>query len=82
MNLLYRGQEIGADVVLFGHSHRLGAELVDETLFVNPGSLLSPRGGNPKSFAIIQKEGKSWTVTFYTNGNQEISSHSFRILQK
>ena len=82
MNLLYRGQEIGADVVLFGHSHRLGAELVDETLFVNPGSLLSPRGGNPKSFAIIQKEGKSWTVTFYTNGNQEITSHSFPILQK
>lgn len=50
----YKAQETGADIVLFGHSHLLGAEQIGDTLFLNPGSLLLPRGGNPKSYATIE----------------------------
>lgn len=50
----YKAQETGADIVLFGHSHLLGAEQIGDTLFLNPGSLLIPRGGNPKSYATIE----------------------------
>lgn len=82
MNLFYRGKEKGADVVLFGHSHMLGAELIDGTLFVNPGSLLLPRGRKEKSFAIIERNAENWIVSFYTDDNKKISSHTFSISEK
>src|SRR5690606_34766909 len=43
LRLLYRAQEVEADIVCFGHSHILGAEMVDNILFINPGSLRLPR---------------------------------------
>ncbi len=49
----YRAQEVDADIVLFGHTHLLGAEQVGETLYLNPGSFTRPRGGNPATFAIL-----------------------------
>lgn len=70
--LSFRAREVGADVVLFGHSHILGVELVDEILYVNPGSLLLPRGRKEKSYAIIEKTGNSWSVSFYTEEKQII----------
>ena len=48
-----RAGEVGADVVVYGHTHC--AEIVKdgETLFINPGSFL-PRGGAPTyCYAII-----------------------------
>ena len=35
--------KVGAQVACFGHSHVLGAELIDGVLFINPGSILLPR---------------------------------------
>lgn len=81
LNLLYRGKEIGADIVLFGHSHVLGAEQIEDTLFVNPGSLLLPRGRKEKSFAIIERDEVQWSVTFYTDGNSKLSSHVFPLAE-
>lgn len=79
LNLLYRAQEIGADIVFFGHSHIIAAEVIEDTLFVNPGSLLKPRGREEKSFAIVERDAQNWTVTFYTHENEKISSHTFPI---
>lgn len=82
LNLSYRAQEVGADIVLFGHSHILGAEVVGGVLFVNPGSLLLPRGRKEKSFAIIEKKEANWIVTFYTDHNEKIATHTFPVAVK
>ena len=45
MGLYYNAKEMGADIVLFGHSHLYGAEMKEGILFLNPGSTMQPRGG-------------------------------------
>ncbi|WP_432358326.1 metallophosphoesterase [Sporosarcina sp. UB5] len=54
--LYYHALELGADIVLFGHSHSYGAELRDGILFVNPGSTILPREGKQPTFAEIEWE--------------------------
>ena len=63
MQLKYTAHEIGADVVLFGHSHLYGAELQDDVLFVNPGSTTMPRGHRSATYAIIERD-ESLVVKF------------------
>lgn len=41
-NIYYRGKEIGANVVLFGHTHQQGIERTDELILMNPGSISLP----------------------------------------
>lgn len=49
LSLTYRAKELNAQIVCFGHSHILGAEMMDHILFINPGSLLKPRGHKEKA---------------------------------
>ncbi|MFC4767523.1 metallophosphoesterase [Effusibacillus consociatus] len=42
--LTYRAKEVGADLVIFGHSHVPVILEEDGTIFCNPGSLSYPRG--------------------------------------
>lgn len=67
MPLKYRAEEMKANVVLFGHSHLIGAETDNGVLFLNPGSLKQPRGRIEKSYAIIGKKSDSWQVRFYSD---------------
>lgn len=53
MNLKYKAQEVMADIVCFGHSHVLGAEVIDGTLFLNPGSIRLPRERFEKTYVIL-----------------------------
>ncbi|MFJ7727138.1 metallophosphoesterase family protein [Neobacillus sp. NPDC097160] len=53
MNLKYKAQEVKADIVCFGHSHVLGAEVIDGTLFLNPGSIRLPRERLEKTYVIL-----------------------------
>lgn len=53
MNLYYRAQEVHADIVCFGHSHVLGAEVKGGILFVNPGSILLPRGRREQTYVLL-----------------------------
>ncbi|MGL4819932.1 MAG: metallophosphoesterase [Bacilli bacterium] len=62
--LHFRAQEVGATIVCFGHSHIMGVERVGDILFVNPGSVLLPRGRKEGSYAVIQT-GEKKTVIFY-----------------
>jgi putative phosphoesterase len=41
------------DVVVFGHSHKPFNEVVDKTLYFNPGYAGKPRFGQPRSVAIL-----------------------------
>lgn len=53
LGLLYRAEEESANIVCFGHSHVLGAEMVRNTLFVNPGSLRLPRERLERTYCIL-----------------------------
>ncbi|WP_249871115.1 metallophosphoesterase [Oceanobacillus saliphilus] len=67
MGLSYRAKEEKAHVICFGHTHIAGAEQVDKQLFINPGSIRSPRNRTEKTYAIMEWEHPdSITVTFYT----------------
>jgi len=41
------------DVFVSGHTHIPVLKKVDGRVFLNPGSVTLPKGGNPKSFAIL-----------------------------
>ncbi|MCR2820596.1 metallophosphoesterase [Lederbergia panacisoli] len=69
----YRAKEVGADFVFFGHSHLLGAEMIDGTVFLNPGSILLPRGGNEKTYALITKDDSSITIQYFNDQHQELT---------
>ncbi|MFJ7950195.1 metallophosphoesterase [Lysinibacillus sp. NPDC096418] len=77
LSLSYRAKEVSAQIVCFGHSHLLGAEMIDGVLFLNPGSLLKPRGRKEKSFAVVEIRDDQFRVDFFTDDNDCISSHTF-----
>lgn len=59
VHLFYKAKEVQADIVCFGHSHILGAEMVEDVLFINPGSIRLPRGRSERTYAILEiREGK------------------------
>lgn len=73
MNLRYRAEEVGANVVCFGHSHIAGAELIDNILFINPGSIRLPRLSKEKTYAILEvDETKKGVVRFFSIDGKEI----------
>jgi len=52
----YRGRELDADIIIFGHSHMPYYSVEDGIILLNPGSISQPRGGSFKSFAIVRIE--------------------------
>ncbi|QDP99664.1 metallophosphoesterase [Lysinibacillus fusiformis] len=77
LSLSYRAKEVAAQIACFGHSHILGAEMIDDVLFINPGSLLKPRGRKEKSFAMVEISDKYFQVNFLTEDNDCIAAHQF-----
>ncbi len=74
MNLRYRARELDADFVFFGHSHELGAELIDQTLILNPGSISLPRGQiRVKTYALIESVPEGVCVKFMDEDDQELT---------
>ncbi|WP_077621326.1 metallophosphoesterase [Sediminibacillus massiliensis] len=79
MPLSYRAEELGAQIVCFGHTHYAGAERVENKLFLNPGSIRLPRGRKEKTYAILKWTTKSEIdVEFYTVDGVKIDNMSFR----
>ncbi|WP_058307205.1 metallophosphoesterase [Gracilibacillus massiliensis] len=76
----YRAEELGANIICFGHSHVAGAEKVKDKLFINPGSIRQPRSAHPGSYAIVtaDEQLKEISVHFYTKAGQEISSLAYQ----
>jgi putative phosphoesterase len=55
-----------AQIIICGHSHRSYARLVDETWFINPGSVGRPEGGDPRaSYALLKIKKASLDVAFF-----------------
>ncbi|MBL4951203.1 metallophosphoesterase [Neobacillus sp. YIM B02564] len=74
MKLKFKAQEVNADIVCFGHSHVLGAEVVDGTLFVNPGSIRLPRGHFDKTYVILELNNDSVSMKVYEVNGRELPS--------
>jgi uncharacterized protein len=84
MKLNYKGEEEGADIICFGHSHELGAEMIDGRLFLNPGSLRLPRGRYERSYLLLETAGREIRVDIYDleAGKLEKLSQTFRIPER
>jgi putative phosphoesterase len=55
-----------AQIVVVGHSHQPFVKLVDETWFINPGSVGRPDDGDPRaSYALLRLKKDSLDVAFY-----------------
>lgn len=52
-------------LVIHGHSHRPGTALVDDNLFVNPGSAGPRRFDLPRTAALLRLEGRAIEVTHH-----------------
>ncbi|WP_042223306.1 metallophosphoesterase [Oceanobacillus manasiensis] len=69
----YRAEELGANVICFGHTHVAGAQQENDQLFINPGSIRQPRGRLEKTYAIMEWENpQEIEVTFYTLDGNEV----------
>ena len=53
--------KMGADVVITGHTHRPHLRIIEDVLFINPGSANRPIGSEP-SIAILEIDDKQKTV--------------------
>lgn len=52
--LIRYGKNVGADIILYGHSHVENYYKEDDIILINPGSITYPRNKtNKKSYAII-----------------------------
>lgn len=54
INLHYKAMEQQSKIVCFGHSHVLGCELIDDILFINPGSISLPRGRKERTYVVLE----------------------------
>ena len=52
-NLIYKGLEVEAEVVLFGHTHIATMENEENMWIINPGSAAKPRVGKPSIAEIV-----------------------------
>lgn len=63
---------------MFGHTHLIGCEVVNHRLYLNPGSILLPRGPiQHRSFAIIESTPTHWKIQYYNRANQPIADLAF-----
>ena len=62
MGLAYLAEEKNADIICFGHSHELGAEMARNVLYINPGSIRLPRGRKERTYCILELEPNAATL--------------------
>lgn len=55
----------GADIVMYGHTHRPEIDLEDDVKVINPGSLSYPRQAGRKASYVIMEIGNTGTAEFY-----------------
>ncbi|MEN8079220.1 metallophosphoesterase [Clostridioides difficile] len=63
-SIFYRGKEVGADIVLFGHSHLPIIEEHDGLILMNPGSISHGMGRVDKTLGYIDLSDKNCPITY------------------
>jgi len=56
--LMARGRALGAEAIIYGHTHAANLEREGGLLIFNPGSITSPRDQNSPSYGIIEIVGR------------------------
>lgn len=81
MNLAYKAEETGADLVCFGHSHQATVHFDANILFLNPGSISLPRKPLIKTYAIVEWMEKDIQVSFYDSDGKMVEelSETFKV---
>lgn len=69
--LYYQALEVGANLVCYGHSHYVGAEMIEGILFMNPGNLSFPQNTREKTYAIITVSDRAFEVAYLEGGTGE-----------
>ncbi|HYK74849.1 MAG TPA: metallophosphoesterase [Pseudoneobacillus sp.] len=64
-SLEYKAKEVKANIVCFGHSHILGAEVINGILFINPGSIRLPKMRLEKTYVILEIVGDKILINVY-----------------
>ena len=84
MNLSYKAAEVGANIVCFGHSHILGAEVIGGTLFLNPGSIRMPRERMEKTYVILELLADKIKMSVYDISGRELEdlAYEFELSKK
>lgn len=77
MSLKYKAEEVKADIVCFGHSHILGAEVVGGKLFLNPGSIRLPRERLEKTYMILELNDEKIKLSVF-----ELNGHELKNLER
>lgn len=67
--LLYRGEEVHADMILYGHTHVPDLSADGPRLILNPGSLSRPRSGSVESCALVLLDRNDINVRFVNRDN-------------
>lgn len=71
--LSYRAEELGANLVCFGHSHIATAFQENGVVYINPGSIRLPNGRSERSYVIIDCKNEGIIkVTFFDHEGNEI----------
>lgn len=77
--LSYRASEENAQIICYGHTHMARADKINGQLFINPGSIHSPRDRKEKTYAILAFEDlTNIQVNFYTLDGKMINDLSFK----
>lgn len=75
--LAYRGKELGASMVFYGHTHVLSADMIEGMLLVNPGSIVEPCGKyNKKTYAIIESDTKEIRIQYFDANHHQLADLS------
>ncbi|TCP32147.1 hypothetical protein EV207_101123 [Scopulibacillus darangshiensis] len=74
MNLMYKAEEVGANIVCFGHSHIAGSFKEDNRIFINPGSLRLPRNSVEKTYVICEIAGQKVAVIYYNDKGKRVDA--------
>ncbi|MDH7576887.1 MAG: metallophosphoesterase [Bacillota bacterium] len=65
MRLYYRTCEIGAEMVIFGHTHVAQSEEIEGIYFLNPGSVAWPRIGGKSTYAVLEFRAPGYAVEIF-----------------
>ncbi|RYL94648.1 metallophosphoesterase [Sporolactobacillus sp. THM19-2] len=78
VRLIYRGLEVKADILCFGHTHFAGSFKENGMIGINPGSLRLPRNYKTGTYVILDlsEDKKKIKVNYFTLKGQPVDSFS------
>lgn len=78
--LMLKGEEQGADIICYGHTHRRAVAVDQGILMINPGSISLPRGQDAEiggTFALVEADAHRFIVDYYDRQCQPVADLHF-----